>query len=267
MYIHGIGIISSVGRGLEAHRAALTNGQETKSSDGVHRVSEVALKDPALAKDARRAGRFDRMAILAGLDALKDAGPQSTAHSSSIGLILATGLGPHVTTFRFLDDMISFKEKDVSPTLFSHSVHNAAASYLSLLAGIRGPTLTVTRFSSAFQEALTLAQAWLEQKRCDYVLVGAVDELGSVMEEVLRFRASGENIAFGEGSAFFVLSQHPSEKNYEAIESVQNATDITLSSDQLVLTERLFGRLPCQSAFRAAVAALLLSAPKTGGEI
>lgn len=261
MYIHGIGIISSIGRGIEAHRLALTSSPVSVSSDGVHRVSETALKDPILAKDARRSGRFDRMAILAGLDALKDAGIQQNANSSRIGLILATGLGPHVTTFKFLDDMINFKEKDVSPTLFSHSVHNAAASYLSLLAGIRGPTLTVTRFSSAFQEALTLAQAWLEQERCEYVLVGAVDELGAVMEKVLCSRASDANTALGEGSAFFVLSQEPSEKNYGTIESIQNATDIASLNDQLVLTETLFGRQPCKSAFEYAFTALLFNHP------
>lgn len=118
MYIHGIGIISSVGRGLDAFCGALTSGPLPMTGDGFHRVSEKDLKDPILAKEARRADRFDRMAILAGLDALRDARIRSDVHPSIVGLILATGLGPHVTTFRFLDDIINFKERDVSPTLF-----------------------------------------------------------------------------------------------------------------------------------------------------
>jgi len=226
MYIHGIGIISSVGRGLEAHRDALTSGSWPMTGGGLHRVGEKDLKDPILAKEARRASRFDRMAILAGLDALEDAGIRSDTHLSAVGLIIATGLGPHVTTFRFLDDIINFKEKDVSPTLFSHSVHNAAASYLSLLAGIRGPTLTVTHFSFAFHEALNLAQWWLEQKRCEYVLIGAVDELGDVMEKILRLRSSVDaHMALGEGSVFFVLSQAPSERNDGIIRLIQDIAD------------------------------------------
>ncbi|MBF0384415.1 MAG: beta-ketoacyl synthase chain length factor, partial [Candidatus Omnitrophica bacterium] len=186
MHINGIGIISPVGRGLEVHRQALANASLPAVVDGFHRVSEKDLKDPCLAKDARRAGRFDRIAILAGMDALKDAGICLDIDSPQIGLILATSFGPHSTTFRFLDDLLNFKEKDVSPTLFSHSVHNAAASYLSLLARIQGPTLTVTRFFFAFEEALSLACSWLEQQRCKHVLVGAVDELGSVMEQIIR---------------------------------------------------------------------------------
>lgn len=264
MYIHGIGIISSVGRGLEAHRDALTSLPLPMTGGGLHRVGEKDLKDPVLAKEARRATRFDRMAILAGLDALEDAGIHSNTHSSTVGLIIATGRGPHATTFRFLDDIINFKEKDVSPTLFSHSVHNAAASYLSLLAGIRGGTLTVTRFSFAFYEALNLAQSWLEQKRCKYVLIGAVDELGEVMEGILRFRSSVDsNIAFGEGSAFLVLSQAPSEQNYGIIELIQNTAVCVPSSVQLSTASMaaLFGNQACLDAFSCAVAGLIVNDP------
>jgi 3-oxoacyl-[acyl-carrier-protein] synthase II len=267
MNIHGIGIISSVGRGLEVHRRALAGPLPTVT-DGFCRIQDNDLKDPVLTKDARRASRFDRLAILAGLDAVKDAAIQTNAPSATVGLILATALGPHVTTFRFLDDMINFDEKDVSPTLFSHSVHNAAASYISSLAGLRGPTLTITRFSSAFQEALTLSCAWLEQKRCDFVLVGAADELGAVMQEVLKLRSIDSKFTLGEGAAFFVLSQTPSGKNYGSIGPIQNAMNIASLDDQHGLTEALFGCQPCQSAFSAAAAALLLSAPIiTGGEI
>ena len=286
MYINGIGIISSVGRGLEAHRGALTSGPLPMTGDGLHRVQEKDLKDPILAKEARRAGRFERMAILAGLDALRDAGIRSDAHPSKVGLILATGLGPHVTTIRFLDDIINFKEKDVSPTLFSHSVHNAAASYLSLLAGIRGPTLTVTRFSFAFYEALNLAHSWLEQKRCEHVLIGAVDELGAVMEQIIRSRSIDAKIALSEGSVFFVLSQAPSERNYGIIAPVQNTATFVLLNNQLlfletdglgnseykyrdnrmggstVLTATLFGHHPCPAALSCATAALLLDDSK-----
>ncbi|MBF0593864.1 MAG: beta-ketoacyl synthase chain length factor [Candidatus Omnitrophica bacterium] len=242
MQIHGIGIISSVGRGLDVHRAALAAGVSAAGADGFYRVTEKDLKDPLLAKAARRAGRFDRMAILAGLDALNDAGIKVQDTPSAIGLILATSLGPHVTTFRFLDDLINFKEQDVSPTLFSHSVHNAAASYLSLLAGIRGPTLTVTRFTFAFREAVTLAHAWLEQKRCAYVLVGVVDEMGAVMEAAGREIAgcsSGFQAATGEGSVFLVLSNELSRRGYGSMSLLPAS----------LATETLVGRQPCQDAF------------------
>ncbi|MFH0753953.1 MAG: beta-ketoacyl synthase N-terminal-like domain-containing protein [Candidatus Omnitrophota bacterium] len=245
MHIHGVGIISPAGRGLDVHRAALKGGELPVAADGFLRVQEKDLKDPRLAKDARRADRFDRMAILAGLDAFQDAGLGTDVDLSRVGLILATGLGPHATTFRFLDDMINFREKDVSPTLFSHSVHNAAASYISLLAGLRGPTITITRFSHAFEEGLMLARAWLEQQRCDYVLLGAVDELGVVMEKVLRLKSSGGDVPFREGGAFFVLSQKPAARGYASVAVIKGRIQGALS-----------GQHPCQDVFDFATAVL-----------
>jgi 3-oxoacyl-[acyl-carrier-protein] synthase II len=260
MNINGIGIITSAGRGIEAQLKALTEGAPPSSPDGFFRVHEQTLKDPLLAKEARRADRFDRMAVLAGLDALNDAGLDADQIAST-GLILATAQGPHVTTFRFLDDLINFKEKDVSPTLFSHSVHNAAASYLSLLAGIRGPTTTVTAFDTAFNEALRLAKCWLTQQRCAHVLVGAVDELGSVMEAIIKSRASFNEkfiSRMGEGSVFFVVSQQSSHKDYGTISSA-SALNNKINDDT---PARIFGEHPCQGAVSRVITALIHANPE-----
>ncbi len=45
---------------------------------------------------------------------------------------MATAFGPHVTTFNFLDDILDHGDAAVSPTTFSNSVHNAAASYIAM---------------------------------------------------------------------------------------------------------------------------------------
>ena len=86
-----------------------------------------------------------------------------------------------MTTFDFLNDILDYGDTSVSPTTFSNSVHNAAASYVSLCLNIRGPTMTVTQFRFSFPAALQLAMAWLEQGRCDYALVGAADQYGDVL--------------------------------------------------------------------------------------
>jgi len=106
-------------------------------------------------------------------------------------------------------------------------------------------SLTITGFYSAFYEALNLAQSWLEQKRCEYLLIGATDELGKVMEDTLSFCSS--NIAFEEGSIFFVLSLAHSKQNYGRMESVNNGTAFESLNNQ-----------PCQSAFSCAITALSL---------
>ena len=238
MNINGIGIICNYGRGIDTLNTALENADA--QAIFTSRVKDDILKDKIFSKDARRSDRFDRMAALAALDALSDSGINSEAEKNNIGIILATAFGPHATTFRFLDDILAYKEADVSPIVFSHSVHNAAVSYISSLTGIRGPTLTVTRFSCAFDQAFILAKAWLEQEKVRFVLVGAVDELSSTMEYITKPLPS---TALGEGSVFFIVSKEKCAKIYSKVEP-----QISLSAA---------AAQPIQSAFNSAAAVIL----------
>ena len=93
------------------------------------------------------------------------------------------------------------------PTDFSHSVHGAAAAYITEILGLRGPGLTNTDFENGFAECVQLAQCWLNDGVCDRVLVGAADELGDVMlrcaASIARTRTA--RVTPGEGAVFFVL--------------------------------------------------------------
>jgi len=146
----------------------------------------------------RRADRFCKMAICAARGALDAA--QVKGEEQGIGVIMATAFGPHPTTFKFLDNILDYKENEVSPTLFSHSVHNAALSYIAAEFQINGPTLTVTGFDGVFCTAFQLANAWLDRQTCKYVLLGAAEERGPVFDKVFDIV---------EGSAFFLLGQGP----------------------------------------------------------
>jgi len=230
MNIAGIGIVSTRGRGIKSLDTALREGwvmpSQIKSYNdqnafyAAYRVGKKTINDINLSRKIRRADRFSKMALLAAWDAVADSGIQTNDKESAIGIILATAFGPHVTTFRFLDDIIKYGDESVSPTTFSHSVHNAAVSYISTVLNSRGPTLTLTQFTSPIHQALILAQAWLEEGRCKYVLAGCVDECGNVMEYIcnqkLRIANDGKIKPFncsaspsavpGEGSVFFMTT-------------------------------------------------------------
>jgi 3-oxoacyl-[acyl-carrier-protein] synthase II len=228
MHIAGMGIICNRGRGIESLRKALQEGW--KMPDPVYRVPAGAIADKAVLKEARRADDLSKMAVLAGHDAYADSGLGPEA-KKSLGIIVATAFGPHVTTFRFLDDILDYGDAQVSPTTFSHSVHNAAASYISALLQSRGPTLTITQFVHSFHQAVMLAYAWLNQGRCGYVLVGSVDQCGKVMEYIcsqkLRLAGDGTIRPFlcakdpvavpGEGSVFFLVTNQQTPKRYAAL--------------------------------------------------
>ncbi len=296
MHIAGMGIVFNRGRGLVNLEKALIEGWVMP--DAVYRVPADTLNDKIVLKEARRADNLSKMAILAAFDALADSGIPDE-NKARLGVILATAFGPHVTTFGFLDDILTYGDSGVSPTLFSHSVHNAATSYIALNLQTRGPTLTMTQFANSFHQALILAESWLEEKRCEYILVGSVDQVGKVMEYIcrqkLKLAADGKIKPFnflkepesvpGEGSAFFLVTNNPKYNKYCALSalpaSTQEASDLYIldsdgicgdeniyrkrSEDKTPLTSYapIFGSMLTLSSFSCIVGALMLKNQKS----
>ena len=240
--ILGIGIIFSRGLGIDCYENALNEGWqmpalvESLCSKGkkslAYRVDLESVPDRTLLKKMRRSDKFSKMAVLAASDALKGRETEKIDRKG-IGIILATAFGAHVTTFDFLDNILDYGEAGVSPTTFSNSVHNAAASYIASSLDIKGPTLTITRFDFPFQYAMQLAQIWLNEGRCEYVLAGVVEQYGDVMgyiydkkvapahDGMIRpFNFNPANQVPGEGAVFFFLSKKGSENLFCKIEDV-----------------------------------------------
>ena len=306
MNIAGIGVVGPKGRGMAALELALQQGWvppvevEVRGLPSgrlpVYAVAAETLSDKIVLAKARRADRFTRMAVLAAADALADSGLGGTVDKTRLGIIVATALGPHATTFSFLDGILDFGDAAVSPTAFSHSVHNAAASYIAMTLEARGPTLTITNFNFAFHETVRLAEIWLGEGRCDAVLVGAVDELGAVMQHVCgrmaKPAADGRIKPFacslspetvpGEGSAFFMVTRGQWGGGYGFLDGGLKTTSFRegeslqlLDADGMTKDETayrgavlpgipvagytpLFGGLMTGSAMHTAVAALMM---------
>jgi hypothetical protein len=200
--ILSIGAVTPLGRDLEAIKMKL--GRPAADLALVRRVSDELLSDPATSKQLRRADRFVRMASIAALDAASRAGDRVSA--DRIGLIVTSGFGPHGRGFKFLDGILDCGDADALPTDFSHSVHGAAASYIAGLLDLRGPSLSATDFEIGFGEAVRLAQCWLDQKTCDRVLVGVVEELGQVLIDCAeKILPPDEPTPLGEGAVFLAL--------------------------------------------------------------
>ena len=115
-------------------------------------------------------------------------------------MIVASSFGPHRTTCGFLDDLLDYREEDVMPTTFSHSVHNAAASYAASAFGLRGPEFTLTGFENLFYEALRTAE--LCGALCSRMLVVSVEENALMTEEI----ANHVRRIPPEGAAAFLVS-------------------------------------------------------------
>jgi 3-oxoacyl-[acyl-carrier-protein] synthase II len=276
MNILGIGVVFAQGFGVAALERALLAGWQKPGAVEVphhagvtrpaYQVNLDAAPDKTLLKLNRRADKLSKMAVLAAADALADSGIDNIAQKK-IGIILATAFGPHVTTFAFLDDILDYGDTGVSPTTFSNSVHNAATSYIATSLKIKGPTLTVTQFRFSFQTALQLAEVWLAQGRCDYVLVGAVDQYGEVLDYVsdhkLTTAPDGKIRPFtfkptcqvpGEGAAFFLMSRAEAGNTYCAVNNVFINDDPECGKTVDLNIIDADGMLPDESAYRASLA-------------
>jgi 3-oxoacyl-[acyl-carrier-protein] synthase II len=277
MKIAGIGMIFSQGLGINCLEKALQNGWQKPGEVAVHAsiggalpaylVDLTAAPVKALLKKVRRSDSLSKMSVVAASDALTNSGIENIA-GKKIGIVIATAFGPHVTTFDFLDDILDHGDAAVSPTTFSNSVHNAAASYVAMSLNIKGPTLTITQFQFSFQAALQLAQAWLNQARCDYVLVGAVDQYGDVLGYVsdhkLTTAKDGRIRPFtfrptcqvpGEGAVFFLLSAGNEGNVYCDVNAVHTGDDPDCAKVVDINIIDTDGMLPDESAYRSALSA------------
>jgi 3-oxoacyl-[acyl-carrier-protein] synthase II len=277
MNITGIGVVTTRGRGLTALGQALEQGWvppvavETRGLPAgglpVYAVPAEALADRVVLAKARRADRFTRMSVLAAADAWADSGLGGKVDPARLGVIVATALGPHVTTFSFLDGILEFGDAAASPTAFSHSVHNAAASYIAMTLDGRGPTLTLTHFHFAFHQALILARAWLAGGRCEAVLVGATEELGAVLQYVcgrmltpaadgrikpFAFSATPESVP-GEGSAFFVLTRAAAAARYGRVVDVAGHAAVPAPAGGALQVLDACGLAKDETAYRTAL--------------
>ncbi len=252
MAIRGIGPVGAFGAGLDEWRATLKGERKVEpeliaieTEQGacnlpVFRASTSPLKAIIKSRELRRLDHFSKLALLGALLACEDAG--QTLISERTGLIVASAYGASATTFSFLDSVINDGDVLASPTLFSNSVHNAAAAHIAKYLNITGPNLSLTQGHLSVPMALITAAHWLTEGRVDAVLCGAVDEycdvLGYCWQSYLNRKTTTTRKNLnpdlkpcgpGEGSLFFWLSRaEKTNTPYAYLEKIeQNAPEPT----------------------------------------
>ena len=159
----------------------------------------------------RRPDRLTQLALAAAERLAPLPGGADTA------LITVTGYGPASTTCRVIDDILDYPEEEILPTGFSHSVINAAASYISAAHRIHGPTFALVGFDDPFREAADLAQVLLSGATCRRVLIVAADEDSTISRAVETLRRDGIPAA-SEGACALLLAADPAENRLGTLE-------------------------------------------------
>ena len=172
MRILGIGPVSAAGIGIEEFQKTL---KEKIVPEQYLNLNLSTLDNYINPRKIRRLDSFSKTALLSAFLAIKDSGI-ILADSARTGIIIGTGNGPLNTTFEFLDNIIDYGDESSSPLLFANSVHNAAASHISMIMGITGPCLALTTFEHTVSNVFKTAEYWLKSGQVDYVLAGVGDE-------------------------------------------------------------------------------------------
>jgi hypothetical protein len=174
------------------------------------KIQDLVLP-PEYSKLLRRADEFTKTVINSANLALNSA-PKLDIDPVKIGLFLGTSFGPLETNFRFLDTLLDDGEGQASPTLFSHSVHNAAAGYLTRIFTINGPAITLSSYAWPFLVALEQAFLTIRSGIIDRAIVVTSEMYSPLLEHAGR-QLKGADFNFCEtGSVTWILDKISNER-------------------------------------------------------
>ncbi len=190
--ITGIGLVSSLGEGLEPHVAALKGGAAPAVDTAnfapyaVHPMAPLELDRQIPKKsDQRQMEPWQRLGVYAAGLALESAGVKDNAEAKSrLECIVAAGGGERdhavdgqvLTGLRSANDKGAFLNErlmsDLRPTLFLAQLSNLLAGNISIVHGVIGASRTFMGEEQAGVDAIRTAVARIAHGQCGAMLVG-----------------------------------------------------------------------------------------------
>jgi hypothetical protein len=160
-WIEGIGLL---GPGL----ANWPQAQQVLNGAEAYQPARTVLPAPTLlpAAERRRAVAMVKATLAAGLEACamaqRDPATLATVFTSSSG----DGQNMHA-----ICETLASEQREISPTRFHNSVHNAAAGYWSIATGATPASTALCAYDGSFAAGLLEALAWLATERSPILLL------------------------------------------------------------------------------------------------
>jgi hypothetical protein len=167
----------------------------------------------------RRADDFIRLAIAACDAAFSSLPAQPQTAVQQTALFVGTCFGPMQCNFEVIDDLA--ENNIASPSLFSHSVFNAAAGYISRIYQMEAGAWTLTSFGAPLFSCLHNALAFLAAGQCSRALVLQVETYSPLLADGLRHHTGDTNdtgAPWPAGASAFLLADRASHPPGVAIE-------------------------------------------------
>ncbi|WP_245632824.1 beta-ketoacyl-[acyl-carrier-protein] synthase family protein [Alicyclobacillus kakegawensis] len=201
---HGVGV-EPFWNGIIQNRSAVRTTKDPVLAPWAPVVADVPDFQPSdflSRKTVRDTARFSQMALVAAMEAVRDAGLTADegwnpgTSPERTGVFMGTSFG----SIRNMDDAATELAKDalarVEPRLVSKSIPNAAGSSVAIHFNIQGPVLTYTTACASSANSIGEAASWIQSGRVDVALAGGSDCLfASTL--LAGLRASGALVSHG----------------------------------------------------------------------
>jgi len=174
--ITGVGAVSPLGVGARTLHERWSAGV-VGIEDGEGAASEFEPTEHLSIKEARRADRFTQFAIVAGDEALAEAGwgwkdGELPYEGVRIASILGTGIGGIGTLERGKEILMESGVKKVPPLSVPLMMSNAAAAAVSMRYKLLGPSHGIVSACSGGADAIGAAKMMIESGMADAVVTG-----------------------------------------------------------------------------------------------
>lgn len=281
--ITGIGIVSSLGEGTDAHWQALTAenpvpvlDRERFSPYVIHPLPEIdwSLQIPKRG-DQRQMETWQRLGTYTAGLALEDAGMKDDeALVASMDMIVAAGGGERdqAVDQGILDAAMTRNDHDVllneklttelRPTLFLAQLSNLLAGNISIVHKVTGSSRTFMGEEGAGVSAIETAAARIRSGQSSHVLVGAAFQtehpdmlLGYELAGYLsrgdwtpvwqRQKTEGGGVISGSGAAFLVLEsrEHAEKRGHKPYAAIGPVVSERIRRSQTDMTRALMDML------------------------
>lgn len=192
--VTGIGVITSIGTGIDAYWESLLAGKS-----GISRVtrfdvdeypcqvaSEANDFDPTVymdAKEAKRNDRYTQFAVAGSKMAIEDADLDVTKVAKErFGVFVASGIGGMETIEKQSHRLFEHGPRKVSPFMIPSLIANIASGVVAIEVGAKGPNFGVVSACAAGTHAIGEAFNTIRTGRADVMLAGgseaAITRLG-----------------------------------------------------------------------------------------
>ena len=186
--VTGLGIVSPVGTGIAEAWGNITAGKSgiapitrfdasTYTSRIAGEVKNFDVGQWLNAKEVRRFDTFIHYGLVAGFEALKDAGIDlEKIDRDMAGVCIGSGIGGLPLIENTHDAMLAGGVRKISPFFIPGSIINMISGQLSIMYGLRGPNLAVVTACTTANHSIGEAGRLIEYGDADVMIAGGAED-------------------------------------------------------------------------------------------